>query len=259
MFTQTRILAVLTAALAMLVSPAVAGHGRPLVQLELVDRDSGQPLPGYSHRARLYVPGTPGHRYAVRLRNHGGERVLVVLSVDGVNAVTGQDAAPDQSGYVLEPGQVADINGWRKSLSDVAQFVFTDLADSYAARTGRPDDVGVVGVAVFREKPRPVAPALSAAPESERSRVQARASEPARDEDAGASRALGTGHGQREWAPTRHTAFERASRRPAQVTELHYDSRERLIALGVIATPHPIASVPRAFPGGFVPDPPRLR
>ncbi len=245
--------AALVAAL-LTIHPAQAGHRSAQVALELFDRDTGQVLPIHAHRGRAHVPGTPGHRYAVRLRNSSAERVLVVLSVDGVNAVTGEDAAPGQSGYVLEPGQSADINGWRKSLSDVAQFVFTDLHDSYAARTGRPANVGVVGIAVFREKQRPASPPLASAPLQERSKSSAEASE-LRDEAQGASRALGTGHGQREWAPTRHTAFERASRRPAQVTELHYDSRERLIAAGIIPTPQPIASVPRAFPGGFVPDP----
>ena len=40
------------------------------------------------------MPGAPGHRYSVRLTNTSGERLLVVLSVDGVNAISGQTAAP---------------------------------------------------------------------------------------------------------------------------------------------------------------------
>ena len=42
-------------------------------------------------------------------------------------------------------------------LNEVAAFYFTQLPDSYAARTDRPDNVGVIGVAVFREyqPPRP--------------------------------------------------------------------------------------------------------
>ena len=41
--------------------------------------------------------------------------------------------------------------GSEAALSQTAAFYFTDLADSYAARTGRPDNVGVIGVALFRE------------------------------------------------------------------------------------------------------------
>ena len=96
-----------------------------LVRLDLVDRDSGDTLTEYRARGQEWVAGTPGHRYSVRLTNTTGERVLVVLSVDGVNAVRGQTASPMQAGYVLDPWESAEVTGWRKSLEDVAQFVFT--------------------------------------------------------------------------------------------------------------------------------------
>ncbi len=228
-----------------------------LVELTLVDRDTAQALPEYHHHGRGWVAGTPGHRYAVRLVNTTGERVLVVLSVDGVNAVSGQTAAPSQAGYVLGPWESTEIGGWRKSLDDIAQFVFTDLPDSYAARTGRPDNVGVVGIAVFRERWQrplpPPAPPVAAAP-------QAKAG-------AGADRAMamevmpqriGTGHGRRERAPVGQTTFERASASPQQVSELRYDSAQALVVMGVLPRRHQAQArpQPRAFPGGFVPDPP---
>ena len=53
-------------------------------------------------------------------------------------------------------GLRVDIAGWRKNLARTAAFYFTELPDSYAARTGRPDHVGVIGVAVFRERVAPV-------------------------------------------------------------------------------------------------------
>lgn len=135
----------------------------PLVRMDVVDRDTGRWLPAYRHRHGEWIAGIPGHRYAIRLANTTGERLLVVLSVDGVNAVTGETAHASRAGYVLEPWQTAGITGWRKSYSEVAQFVFTALADSCAARTGHPDDVGTIGIAVFRgqrpvHRPAPVAP-----------------------------------------------------------------------------------------------------
>jgi hypothetical protein len=149
-------------ALALLAASLPVQAGR-LLDLEIVDRATGQTLEAYRHRGRDWVAGDPGERYAVRLVNRTGQRVLVVLSVDGVNAVSGETAAPDQSGYVLEPWERAEIAGWRKSLKEIAQFYFTALPDSYAARTDRPDNVGVIGAAVFREKARlrPAAPYLS--------------------------------------------------------------------------------------------------
>lgn len=235
-------------------APAAA---RPLVELSVVDRDDARPLPAWPHRGDDWIAGTPGHRYAVRLANTTGERVLVVLSVDGVNAVSGETAAFDQAGYVLGPWETAEIDGWRKSLDDVARFVFTDLGDSYAARTGRPDNVGVIGIAVFRERrPEPVAMAPvppAAAPQRALAEADAAGAAKARQQ-------LGTGHGERAWAPVARTAFERATRTPEQVTRLRYDDASRLLAMGIgprwqWRRPRPHA--PDAFPSDFVPDPPR--
>ncbi|MGH8122307.1 MAG: hypothetical protein ACREPT_06000, partial [Rudaea sp.] len=130
-----------------------AAHAGALVDISVIDRDTGSSLPMQASDGKLYVAGTPGHRYSVRIANRIGARVLAVLSVDGVNAVSGETANPEQTGYVLDAYQSTEVNGWRKSLSEVAQFNFTALDNSYAARTGRPNNVGVIGVAVFREKP----------------------------------------------------------------------------------------------------------
>lgn len=271
--------ALIAASAATACQPASAGS---LVDIDLVDRDSGQWLPEYPHRGRIYVPGEPGHRYAVRLTNTTGERVLVVLSVDGVNAVDGRTAHPSQAGYVLAPWQSTEVAGWRKSMDDVAQFYFTDLPDSYAARTGRPDNVGVIGIAVFRESqpqryyepsyPRPYLPYSRGYDEDMASRAKSRnAPAPAAAErqasgaaDASAPRReiaqqrIGTGHGAREWAPVNSTNFVRASSRPTQVTQLRYDAPDNLAAMGIVPRPYRYwgRDEPRAFPGAFVADPP---
>jgi hypothetical protein len=55
---------------------------------------------------------------------------------------------------------------------------------------------------------------------------------------------------------TSYTDFERAQSTPDELIAIHYDSRDNLIAMGVIPRPRP---VPNPFPAtaGFVPDPPR--
>lgn len=230
---------------------------RDLVRLDVVDRDATTVLPQYAHRGDAWIAGIPGHRYAVRLANTTGERVLVVLSVDGVNAVTGETAAPGQAGYVLGPWETAEIAGWRKSLDDVAEFLFTDVPDSYAARTGRPADVGVIGIAVFREAP-PAPPIVL----QDEARPQAKASAPAARAEAATADAtaapqqLGTGHGQRAWSPVGRTHFVRASRSPAQLRQLRYDDAESLAARGILPRAWIAERRPTAFPGGFVADPP---
>lgn len=254
---------------ALLAATACApASARPLVDIAIVDRDSGQWLPQYRQRGDTWLPGLPGHRYAVRLSNRSDERVLVVLSVDGINAVSGEDADPQQAGYVLAPWQSTEVAGWRKSLDDVAQFYFTDLPDSYAARSGRPDNIGVIGIAVFQEMPARIDDDDEAGdPMPIRQRGEARSRAAAADavsaqSSAGAmaSQRIGTGHGERAWSPVTRTGFVRASRQPVQITQLRYDAPRRLAALGILPRPYrsrwPSRDAPQAFPGGFVADPP---
>ena len=140
------------AAMLCVACAGTAFAGSNLVDLRIVDRDSGRVLRTYAHDGRLYVAGQPGGRYGLRVTNHTAGRVMVVLSVDGVNIVTGETANYNQNGYVLAPYGSYDLNGWRKSHTEIAAFQFAPLPQSYAARTGRPDDVGVIGMAVFRER-----------------------------------------------------------------------------------------------------------
>ncbi len=150
----------LALAAATALSGCATAHGgvaaRGLAEVEIVDRVDGRVLPVYRKDGQAWVVGTPGREYSVRIRNVDGGRLLAVTSVDGVNVISGETAAPAQSGYVLDPWGSVEIAGWRKNLARTAAFYFTELPDSYAARTGRPDHVGVIGVAVFRERISPV-------------------------------------------------------------------------------------------------------
>ena len=250
---------------------ATAGQ---LVDLKVVDRAQGGRLPVHWHAGQGYLAGEPGHEYSVVVRNRSGAEVLAVVSVDGVNGVTGQTANPSQSGYVIAPYGKVVIRGWRKNLAQTAAFYFTDLSDSYAARTGRPSHVGVIGVAVFRKKHvRPPVPiAREAFPGSASDQAgaaknapaepSAQADESGRREMESRSRPdfesrsrLGTGHGRREHSQARYVSFERATTHPAEVVQLRYDSRANLVARGVIHAPAPCAwPCPQPFPG-FAPDP----
>ncbi|HEY2178482.1 MAG TPA: hypothetical protein VGH15_07860 [Caulobacteraceae bacterium] len=278
----------LVAAAAMAI--AGAAWAQAPVDLRVVDRDTGQVLPLWRHNGRLFVAGQPGDRYGLRVANHTAGRVLAVLSVDGVNIVTGQTASWGQGGYVLSPGQTIDLNGWRKSTTEVAAFTFSPLSQSYAARTGRPTDVGVIGIAVFEEKRQAPPPVLEWKPgeaANSPSRSLAAPAPPpppppppmitgARRESAQSAEAksgsayggldrdeerLGTGHGEREWSFARRATFERASRWPQYTRQIEYDTYAHLVASGVI---HPALEArrhPQPFPleegeRGFVPDPP---
>lgn len=258
----------------MSIPAAVAGR---LAGIEIFDRTQNRVLPVYLHQGRHYVAGKPGNEYEIRLRNRQRSDILAVVSVDGVDVITGDTADWQQSGYVLGPQQGFGIKGWRKNLDRVAAFYFTALPDSYAARTGRPDNVGVIGVALFRRKPEPAvlhpplqpysadatAPAPAAAgrgaagPASEDAGAAVAPRSEAPATAAQKSARLGTGHGRHETSVVTYTEFERASARPAETITIYYDSHRNLLAQGIIRTP--VAARPDpwpgSFPGRFAPDP----
>jgi hypothetical protein len=263
-------------ALAAVMSTPALAVGR-LADVTVVDRDTGETLPTYRHRGEQWVAGRPGAHYAIQITSQHGQRLLAVTSVDGVNVVTGETAAVDQRGYVFDPWSGYGIAGWRKSDSEIAAFTFTSIPKSYAARTGRAANVGVIGVALFRESTPIVmqmAPRSRFSEEAEAAsaaapmaRAESRASDQAADKASSGASArsaapalgLGTGHGRREESVVSQVAFERERAQPNEVIRIRYDSRENLVAMGVIREPAPRPRQLDPFPNtprlGYVPDP----
>lgn len=262
------------AALALWTVAGAAAAVGGIADVTVYDRAQGRTLPVYRHDGRYYVVGNPGNEYQVRVRNRTGADILAVVSVDGVNAVSGETADWGQTGYVLGRYQGYDIKGWRKSEQRVAAFFFTEHANSYAARTDRPDNVGVIGVALFRKKEEPQArieqyrrwhdaPVPGArdegAPAAAEDATSAHGSSRSAESADGSrhaprkSASLGTGHGRSEVSHVTYTEFERATGHPGEVIAIHYNTHANLVAMGVIRAPR--IAQPSPFPGQFVPDP----
>lgn len=258
--------------------------------ITLYDRTENRMLPVYHHDGKYYVAGKPGNEYQIRVRNRMGSDFLAVTSVDGVNVLSGETAGLNQRGYIFYNNDGYDIMGWRKTNDHVASFYFTSLPDSYAARTGRPDNVGVIGVALFRRKYEappisyseppyyhyPASPSARMESKSADSSIAQSAPAPAapsvqsaaaesRGESAGRigsaplmkDKSLGTGHGRTVDSSIQVVKFERQSSTPDEIITIYYDSKRNLISRGVIPYSPPIAVNP--FPNQFVPDPPRRR
>jgi len=119
--------------------------------LQLVGED-GRPLPTFCYQDRTYVLGGLGQRYFLRVRNDSWQRVEVVASVDGRDVLDGRPASIAKHGYLLEARGTLTIDGYRLSQGAVAAFRFSSVPQSYASRMGDARDVGVVGLAVFRER-----------------------------------------------------------------------------------------------------------
>ena len=251
---------------AALASPALA-HPRGLsetpaalvaVSVEL----DGQPAPLFpapDGSGRYYVEARTGSRYSVALANRTGGRVGVVLTVDGLNAISGERDAGRGRMYVLDPWQRATVQGWRTSLREVRQFTFVDERASYAARSGKANEkMGWIEVAAYRERrpfvlstPRPVPPRPE--PYDEPESDSAGKNEATAEGSAGASaeapapavlggaraRAYpGTGWGRKTHDPVVLVSFDPESE-PFERVTLRYEYRPALVALGVLPRREP--------------------
>ncbi len=236
-------------------------------RVELLHGDSSR-LPSFYSSGRAYVLGSIGERYRIRIANPTSRRVEAVVSVDGLDAIDGRTASyDDKRGYVIAPYGEVTIDGFRTSVDQVATFRFSSVRDSYAGRKGQDRNVGVIGVAFFPERERPVAvvprpspyyddrprssgtpskgrheegvggaprssaPAPSAAAESRAADgADAYGATPRREDRRG----LGTEFGEQRHSSVGYTSFQRESvRSPASVVELRYNDRQGLIALGI--------------------------
>ena len=137
----------------------------PLVQGDVewsVLDENGRPLP--LQRARrgaetFRLAGIEGSRYTLRFRNLSDRTYEVVATVDGLDVLSGRPGSLRNSGYMLNPQQVLDIQGFRKSQDEVAAFRFAAPGRAYAANTEAGDvrNLGVIGAALF-ELEQPQAP-----------------------------------------------------------------------------------------------------
>lgn len=133
------------------VPTAQAHSGRPYSVT--VESESGAHLPSFYQGGQVFVLGHYGERYNIRVRNHTPRRVEAVVTVDGRDVVSGDPGDyVRQRGYVLPAYGDVLIEGFRQNMSHVAAFRFTSPGDSYSARRGTPENVGVIGVAFFAER-----------------------------------------------------------------------------------------------------------
>jgi hypothetical protein len=294
--TRAFLLALCCASGVLLAAPAAIAHGgrpwrpptpvvQPAVSVSL-QSEHGHALTSVRHRGQTFVAGERGERYEIVVTNNTSDRIEVVVSVDGRDAVSGKlGDFTKQRGYVLDPFGSVIIDGFRTSLEQVAAFRFSGVEDSYTARKGTPQNAGVIGVAVFKEQPRhhladgdiavPEAAAPSSRGESRQKSSKAPAAPgrsqgaPARRETQDASNELGTEFGEQRQSAVRQVSFIRANhRRPDFTTQLRYDSERGLAARGVPIEVEPVIvhhhGEPDAWPGassneGFAQPPPRRR
>jgi hypothetical protein len=225
-------------------------------RVEAVD-ESGARLPTYLKDGRAFVLGEVGGRYLLHVVNPTPGRVEAVVSVDGLDVIDGHPASTSRRGYLVPAFGDVTIDGWRTSLSSVAAFRFSSVHDSYAGRTGHDRNVGVIGVAFFRERVPPPPRPLPKLAQGEPASAPAAAASRAAANDARASGAagavpaprapgaaadaeragLGTEFGEAHTSEVEEAPFVRGESTPCTVAQLWYDDRAGLLARGIELSP----------------------
>jgi len=147
---------------AVCLSASVAGaHAASPVSIEIVGSDGRtfREIPASSRDGarRSWLQAEKGVRYEVQVRNTSGERLGLVIAVDGRNIISGKrsELSRTEPMYVLDAWDLQTYSGWRTSLEAVNEFYFTDWKNSYAEAFGDASARGVIAVAVYREVPAP--------------------------------------------------------------------------------------------------------
>jgi hypothetical protein len=242
------LLAIIAAVIMMAATPAypLAGdRSRGEVSVEIIS-DQGSTFLIIPHKdfwntgthiMKKYLEAKKGENYGIIIRNRTPERIGVVIAVDGRNIISGKqsDLRNTEEMYIVSSYEENRFDGWRTSENTVNRFYFTDTPDSYAKKTFNDSSaMGVIAVAVYREKNRPqplsgmnTQKSSPAAPSVER-KASGKASEALRDESAG------TGFGDEQYSPVTRVAFE-PERLPIQKTLVKYEWRDVLCRKGILS------------------------
>ncbi len=117
---------------------------------------NGKPIKQYwDGNKGIWIEARDGSNYSIEIKNNSFERVLAVLSVDGINVISGKEAEVTAGdGYVIDPFAHLEVEGWRVSDTKVKQFFFSfNKEKAYAVKVGGDSrNLGVIGVAFFSEK-----------------------------------------------------------------------------------------------------------
>lgn len=208
----------------------VSDNGRVFQSIPLQDlSDSGTRV------IKRYLEARKGENYGIVIRNNTPERIGVVIAVDGRNIISGKrsELRNREMMYVVNAYEHARYDGWRTTNDEVHKFFFTTPPDSYSIKTfGDSSAIGVIGMAVYREKqkPRPLLEQKGKEPSAPAPSAQ---DAPRSREKSSADESAGTGFGDARYSPVIKVEFE-PERTPIQKTLVKYEWRETLCKKGIL-------------------------
>ncbi len=244
---------------------------------------NGHPLQEFFDNGKHYIEARKGTEFSLRIKNNGFKRILAVPSVDGLSVLDGKEAGEKSSGYIINGYDSLTIDGWRVSDSEVRKFFFSNPEESYAKRKSKGDNLGVIGVAIYREKenhtcpapiiikePYPIFPEYPKYPyrwndpmclngtsqlSANSDNLTAKSSEQHQIMSLReVSQEVGTGWGNSKESYVTTVSFEQEDRADT-IFEIYYNTREQLEKMGIDFKKKPLYISPQAFPGNYCQPP----
>lgn len=254
---------------------------KKMVEVEIIS--AGSNMTKHAHDGMVYFEAPESGEYIIRVRNNDYQRKEIVVSVDGLSVMDGEEASFEKRGYILGGYGIIDIKGWRRTSDDVASFEFTKTGESYSAKMGKgTDNVGVIGVAVFNEKQdykywlkdaswpmdnfydnlggnivygsgsQSMGGTFSSSTttrSSSRRITKGTVNVNHVSSEATPETNIGTGYGKETSMKVTSVSFTRESSEPNRLTSFRYATRAKLVKWGVISKP---VNKPNPFPGNKV-------
>lgn len=225
---------------------------------------NNKPVDTYYHNNQTYIEGRKGSSYVIRIKNLRSDRKKIVVSVDGLNVISGDNDWT--KGYVIGGHEIIDIPGWLKNDQQAAKFVFSDVKKSYNQHnlSGNVNNVGVIGVLVYDEQPVnqyiPLSGQYRAFGEGGSSDGIGsfsgilRSSGSVNNINQLEQQSVGTGWGKATDFKTTSVSFN-ANSYQSQTVTIFYDSRKGLESRGIVL--NRVKNNPNPFPGyaGYCPEP----
>lgn len=227
-----------------------------------------------------FVEGIPGKSYEIHTENLTSGRIEILASVDGRNTLKQEEADwHNSTGMIVNGYQTWKNKGWRLDDEHVAEFTFSDPEGAVASKAGAPQNIGVIGFAIFKEKrtyrstndsmmkstrsrgiggsgllgggPSPIGeisfnsgPTMSSGGGATMDWMDM---ERERSIEASPARAdIGTGAGDTKFDKVGRTEWTRDSLNPIEVIEVQYRTRSTLEKMGLLhpEEPHAFANKP---------------
>lgn len=114
---------------------------------------NGNSVKEYQHEGNTFIEAKSGSSFSIKLKNNYSGRVMAVVSVDGVDVITGENAAETESGYVIGSNSSIEIKGYRVDSEHEASFKFIEKnsGKGYAEFKGDSSNTGVIGIRFYSD------------------------------------------------------------------------------------------------------------